>query len=134
MTRRVPASTRAEITRVAGRVHRRTISRGSEGPASGDWLNGDLAVVRAALDKLAGEIAENGMAAFIAVMEGAGLRSGIGRAEALRAIRQFVAENLHDALRDRIAEIDGQPELVARLQVASTRETLIELLGEYACD
>jgi hypothetical protein len=42
-----------------------------------------------------------------------------------------VIENLYDALRERVAEIEAQPDAVARLKVSSTRETIIELLAEY---
>jgi hypothetical protein len=109
MTRRVPPSARADITRVTGTVHRRTISRGSDGPASSDWLEGDLAIVGSALGRVADQIAADGMAAFSVVLERVGLRCHVGKADALRAIREYVFENLYDALRERVTEMEAQP-------------------------
>jgi hypothetical protein len=94
-------------------------------------MEGYMTIVGSVLDKLADEIAGDGVAAFTAVLEQAGLRSDLGKVDALRAIRQFVIENLYDALRERVAEIEAQPDAVARLKVSSTRETIIELLAEY---
>jgi hypothetical protein len=130
VTRRVPPPARAEITRVVGRHNRRSGSQGSEGSVSSDWLDGDLTVVRAVLDKLADEIAEDGVAAFTAVLERAGLRSHVGKADVLRAIREYVFESLLGALWERITEIESKPDVIARLTV-STRESMLELLAEY---
>ena len=63
-------------------------------------------------------------------LERAGLRSHVGKADVLRAIREYVFESLLGALWERITEIESKPDVIARLTV-STRESMLELLAEY---
>jgi vacuolar-type H+-ATPase subunit E/Vma4 len=92
-----------------------------------------VSVVHAALDHLADEITVDCMAAVNTELERVGLSADLTNADKLRgAVRNVVIENLFDELRERVAEIEAEPQVVARLKVSTTREVLIEFLTEYA--
>jgi hypothetical protein len=115
---------------------RRTMSAGrraihSRMPAA---LEDDMVAVASVLDKLADEITDDCMRALAAVLERVGLPADLGGTRGLRlraAVRRSVIETLYGALRERVGQIEDQPEMVTRLRVSPTRETIIELLAEY---
>jgi hypothetical protein len=130
MTRRVLPPARTEITRVVEQHNRQTVSPASEGAVSSDWLDGDLAIVRRVLDRSADEITYQCMTAVAADLERVGLRADLRGADKLHAaVREVVIENLLDALREPVEDLKTRQEVLSRLTVSTTRETILELIA-----
>jgi hypothetical protein len=126
MSRRLAPSHRP-ITRAAAQHDRRPGT-----PATRSFVDGGIAVVHAAIDRLADDITNECIGALETVLEHTGLQSDMGNEQALRtACRNYVIDSVLGRLRDRVNETESTSELVANLRVSASRETLIEFLLEY---
>jgi len=101
-------------------------------PRAGTQVEDDMTVVRAVIDKLADEVTEQCLLAISVELHSLGLRGGLGEADDLRdATREYVLGCVMDTLQERVNHPKTLPDVLARLRVSKTRETVERVLIEY---